>query len=56
MGNKTITKKEKLELVKPLRKIKSEKVWTKLEELGKKISQAWKSKKSALELIREQRK
>jgi len=56
MGNKTITKKERLELAEPLRRLKSEKAWVRLEELGKKISQAWKERKSALELIQEQRR
>jgi hypothetical protein len=56
MANQTITKKERLKLAEPLRRLKDEKAWVKLEELGEKISKVWKNKKTALELIKEGRR
>jgi hypothetical protein len=55
MTNQTITKKERLKKI-PSEGLRDEKAWLKLKELGDKISKAWKSKKSALELIKEGRR
>jgi hypothetical protein len=56
MVNQIVTKKERVKLSVPLKKLRNERAWMKLEKLGEKITKAWKSKKTALELIREGRR
>jgi hypothetical protein len=56
MANQIVTKKERVKLSMPLKKLRNERAWIKLEKLGEKITKAWKNKKTALELIREGRR
>jgi hypothetical protein len=56
MVNQIVTKKERVKLSVPLKKLRNERAWMKLEKLGEKITRAWKNKKTALELIIEGRR
>lgn len=53
---KGITLKAKKIELEERENLKDERAWQKLEELGRKISKAWKSEKTALELIKEGRR
>ncbi|MBU4481621.1 hypothetical protein L6279_03440 [Candidatus Parcubacteria bacterium] len=56
MPNQTVIEKEKI-IELPIRsRLKNENAWLKLKKLGEKISRDWKSKKTAVELIREGRR
>jgi hypothetical protein len=56
MPNTTIKIKERLKWTPHLKELRDKKALMKLKELGEKISHAWKSKKTALELIKEGRR
>ena len=56
MVNQIVTKKERVKLSVPLKKLRNKRAWMKLEKLGEKITRAWRNKKTALELIIEGRR